>query len=515
MTEARRLVYWVLIVAAVSAAAGRLLSSQLLFEPSIHKDESDPKDTRRAWPQVRPRPMPTFGSNDRSRWATIRSLVDEGTFVVGRRDRTMIVATAVLPLGQFHPIQASMTARGGYEFRTKKGDSGIIFEDGWQSIDKVLHPTRLEFTSSKPPLLSTLLAGLYWLLKMLFGWTLAQNPGAVVRTILFVVNIIPFGIYLGVIARLVERRGTTDWGRFFVLAAAGFATMMTPFQITLNNHTIATYCVLFAVASVLSIWNQRHMTTRQPGWRSFAGAGLFSAFAACNELPALALAAALFLVLLAHYPGRTMLFFLPPALALAAAFYGANFLAVGQWQVAYGEVNGPWYQYEGSHWRQPNYGEIRPGIDFARFKETKLQYAFHVLFGHHGWFSLTPIWILALAGIVLGCRRRGDTDNGYPWFLAPMVLGISLVVIVFYVVLRNEGNYGGWTLGPRWLMWLTPMWLLFLLPIADRLAASRIGRFMALGCLAVSIASNHYSTWNPWRHPWIYDLMIACGWPGY
>jgi hypothetical protein len=33
--------------------------------------------------------------------------------------------------------------------------------------------------------------------------------------------------------------------------------------------------------------------------------------------------------------------------------------------------------------------------------------------------------------------------------------------------------------------------------------------------LAVSIFSASYSLWNPWRHPWIYDLMNARGWIPY
>src|SRR5207244_4211483 len=124
-------------------------------------------------------------------------------------------------------------------------------------IDKVLHPSKLEYYSSKPPLLSVLVAGLYALLKTLLGWTLVSHPFAVVRTNLFIVNLIPFWIYLVCIARMVERHGTTDWGRFFVLAAAAFGTLVTPFQITFNNHTVGTYCVLFALACVLDIWNQR------------------------------------------------------------------------------------------------------------------------------------------------------------------------------------------------------------------------------------------------------------------
>ena len=91
MNHPRRLVYGILIVTALAAAAGRILSTQLLFEPSLFRDEKDPSDRRKTWPKSRPQPMPTFGSNDRSRWATVRNLVDQGTYVIGRRDRRMIL----------------------------------------------------------------------------------------------------------------------------------------------------------------------------------------------------------------------------------------------------------------------------------------------------------------------------------------------------------------------------------------------------------------------------------------
>ena len=93
--------------------------------------------------------------------------MDDGTYVIGRRD------------------PADITEKNKY------GDTGIIFEDGWGSVDKVLNPQTQEFYSSKPPLLSTVLAGEYWVLQRLFGWTLSDHPWEVVRTILFTVNWLP------------------------------------------------------------------------------------------------------------------------------------------------------------------------------------------------------------------------------------------------------------------------------------------------------------------------------------
>jgi hypothetical protein len=524
MNASRRLIHGILVTVAVGSAVGRILSAQLVLEPSAHRDEKNAKDSRRVWPTTRPQPMPTFSSNDRSRWATVRSLVDEGTYVIGRRSRETILASAVACLGNHDPLAAAVTAQAGYFVRTKKSDRGIIFDDGWESVDKVLHPEKLEFYSSKPPLFSTLVAGLCWLLQILFGWTLANHPNAVVRTVLLLVNVLPFLLYLQQLSRLVDEFGRTDWGKCFVMAAAGFATLVSPFLITLNNHTVATYCVLFTLVSVVEIWRR---APRQWGgcaeqanaspWQHHAAAGFFASFAVCNELPALSLAAFVFLLLLLWSTKRTLIFFLAAAALPAAGFFLTNYAAVGQLRPAYSEFGSPWYEYEGSHWRKPPPGYTRTGIDFAR--ESRGTYVLHMLVGHHGLLSLTPLWLLALGPMVAGLRDltkyrfAGSPNHGLPWFVAPLTLGLTVVVVGFYALSTN--NYGGFTVGLRWLMWLTPLWLLCLLPSADRLGTSRWGRALAHLCLGVSVLSANYSPWNPWRHPWLYDFMVSLGWPGY
>jgi hypothetical protein len=493
----RRRVYALLITVAAGAVAGRILAAELVNEPSVP----------RAWPATRPTPMPTFGSNDRSRWATVRALVDgdpangqpPGTFVIGRRDRKTTLISAVTPLGETNPLAAATLVVAAFHTRAKTSDRGIIFEDGWQSVDKVLHPTKLEFFSSKPPLLSVIMAGLYWLLQQLTGWTLATHPFAVVRTLLLVVNLLPLAIYLILLGRLVERYGRGDWGKVFVMACACFGTFLTTFAVTFNNHSIAAYCVVFALYPALKGLNGG----------CFILAGFFAAFTACCELPAAAFAFALFVILLLRAPGRTLLFFLPAAAVPVAAFLITNYLAVGQWRTVYSEFDDPasqaefaWYQYEGSHWRKPAAHEVKRGIDWAGKQETRGDYAFHVLVGHHGLFSLTPIWLLTLLGM---CRLRS--------LLAALTLFLSVVVVGFYLL--KSDNYGGWTSGLRWLIWLSPLWLLCMLPVSGWLSERRWGRGLAYLLLGFSVLSVSYPAWNPWRHPWIYRLMEAMGWPGY
>src|SRR5262245_13787322 len=75
---------------------------------------------------------PLHSPNDRSRFATIRALGDEGTYAIG-------------------VIEEDGTYRPG----------SIIAEPGWDTIDKIRRPDTLLAYSSKPPLLPTLLAGEY------------------------------------------------------------------------------------------------------------------------------------------------------------------------------------------------------------------------------------------------------------------------------------------------------------------------------------------------------------------
>lgn len=522
MTDTNQLRRWVcglIIVIAFGIACGRILSVQRVYEPAFP----------RAWPTIRPDSNAMFGSNDRARWATMRALVHDHTYVIGKRDRLPIRVSAVTMFAAADPLQAAVLAQAGYDIRTDVSNpsvhNGIIFkagfkEHGWATIDRVMDPATLEFHSSKPPLLSTLLAGIYWVFLHLFGWSLIDHPATVVRALLLLVNALPFAGYLWLLTQLAERWGKTDWGKLYTVAAGAFATTVTPFLITLNNHTLATFSVMLAWWSILCVWDKvsRHET---PPWRPFVSAGFFAAFAATNEMPALAFAAATLVLLTWWCPRQALTLAMPAAIIPAVAFFATNYIAMGQFKPAQSEFGSPWYEYEGSHWKPPPEGYTKTGIDWAKLQESRAQYAMHVLVGHHGLFSLTPIWLLALAGMIAGSwkvrslwrqalfRETGD----FPWFVQPLGLALLVVVVGFY--LFKSANYGGFTNGLRWLMWLTPIWLTCLMPSADRLAQSCWGRWLGGVLLAFSVFSVSYQLWNPWRHPWIFDLMIELGWKGY
>ncbi len=551
-------IFWILIVCSVAVVAGRAIT----VENHAAKGDS-----------------PFFSANDRSRWCTIRALGDEGVYEID-----------------------DVTQRG----------QAIH----WDTIDKVQHvgqDGKLHFYSSKPTLLPTMMAGVYKLVKSTTGKNLTDDTMFVVRTMLVLVSVLPWAVYLFFMAKMINSIPVRDWSRYYVLACAGFGTYLSTFTNTLTNHLPAATSVIIALYFLSKIWRERPVvvteqipdsSTGQRGssWSSFFVCGLFAAFAAANELPAFGFLALVGLLCFVKSPGKTILTFTPAAVLVAVGFFGTNYLAHQQFKLPYmhrgdgavvASVKGDfesqlnrnrlpdeirqaaadlydfkvpvvtkgawpsspenetrwvvrdkvsetqmsvvrvvwdepelsdddeptaryeirawdnWYDYPGSYWLTEN-EENKSMVD--RGQDSVELYAFHVLFGHHGIFSLTPIWILSLAGmlsLLFGAKLAGRFRMQWLGFLGVV---ISIVVVGFYLQRpAMDRNYGGVTSALRWLFWLAPIWLVSMLPVVDWLASSKAGRFLCYLLLGLSVASALYSMNNPWVHPWLYEIWEFTG----
>ena len=131
----------------------------------------------------------------------------------------------------------------------------------------------------------------------------------------------------------------------------------------------------------------------------------------------------------------------------------------------------------------------------------------HTLVGHHGIFSLTPIWLLSVVGLgfwlaaATGANWPAESSCSRSWFTA------------FYLAQPPiHRNYGGTTSGLRWMFWFAPLWLVALLPAADWCGQRGWRRGLALVLLGLSVLSASYPTWNPWTHPWILNFLVDGGW---
>jgi hypothetical protein len=454
----RRSVYLLLITLATGAMLGRILSVDSINMRGVEQQLKDAGKTD--WHRSRP----FLSANDRSRWATVRALVEHGTYAI----------------------------------------DDVISDRGWDTIDMVKHvgaDGQEHLYSSKPPLLATLMAGPYWVIYHVTGATLKDHPYLIGRGLLVLFTVLPLLAYFFVLTDLADRFGTTDWGRIFMIAAATGGTFLTTFAVSVNNHVIGAACAAIALWAFLRIVYEGR---RERRW--FVLCGLFAALTAANELPALAFLALLGLALIIRAPRPTFAAFLPAALLIVVAHFATNYLAHGTLREPYAHWD-DWYFYSyelggktrESYWKNPQ------GID--RGEPSVTTYAFHTLIGHHGIFSLTPIWLLSVTGLGMWLARRDRRE------LALGIVALSLVVYGFYLAqMPIHRNYGGMTSGLRWMFWFAPLWLLALLPAADWCSRTRLRRGLALLLLGLSVLSATYPTWNPWTHPWILNFMLDQGW---
>ena len=159
-----------------------------------------------------------------------------------------------------------------------------------------------------------------------------------------------------------------------------------------------------------------------------------------------------------------------------------------------------WYDYEVNG--RPSYwlpGSAR-GVDLG--EPSRLQYFMHMTVGHHGIFSLTPIWIFSLLGIAVAWR-----DPEPIWRqLAYVLLTLTIVLLVFYTMRPlADRNYGGVASGFRWFFWLTPLFLLMLIPAWKIIRKSMLLISLWGICLLISVYSGLNSFLNPWQHPWYFS----------
>ncbi|MHC2071149.1 hypothetical protein ACYFX5_27060 [Bremerella sp. T1] len=515
-TDADRLrwaIYWILIAVCLGNAVGRIFA--VTAEHNRH---------------------PFLSANDRSRWATVRSLVDHQTFAIDE----------------------------------------VIKDRYWDSIDKVYHlgpDGKYHYYSSKPPLMACVLAGEYWLIKNTVGIEISEHPYYVGRVILIVTNgLLLLGLLWPTIW-IVERYARSDFAKIGIVATVALGTFLTTYAVTINNHLLAATSVAIALYCGLRVWCDGRGDARY-----LIGAGFFAACAAVNDLPAFSFFALLGLAMLIKRPMPTLLLGVPAAAVILGASLVTNYVAHQSWRPPYahrsdGEVLGTleeklhgafdrneipepltqvlaghgielsdqaevitrdsgnrwvildsgidrryaiqrtensievrdwdnWYDYDTSYWKTG----VKKGVDVG--EKSIGRYAFHVVLGHHGILSLTPVWLLSILGIGLWLSEKGAFRQ-----VAVFVLVLTLVCVLFYIFRPlKDRNYGGMTSGFRWAFWLIPMWLTAMIPVLDRWKNWAWGQRIFAALLLFSAVSASYSALNPWVHPWIYTYMGYLGW---
>lgn len=420
---------------------------------------------------------PLQSANDRSRWCSVWSLVERGTWQIDEIDAV----------------------------------------SHWSTIDKVRYRRSADdpwhFYSSKPPLLSLLAAAVYAGVKAVTGWGLFGHTAIVSRLVLLPLNIVPFWLMLISLCRTLQRLDLHSSARCLILLTAGCGSLLNPYLTTLNNHTPAAATAMFSLAAAVRIL--------QGGNRlDFAVLGFCSSLTACFELPAAQLTVLAALLAVTYSRKLTLQAFLPVAVLPVILFFAANYSVVGSFKPFYATYGSETYRYihNGipSYWMEPR--------DLDASLESLPVYLFHCLLGHHGLLSHMPILLLSVAGCGLACMQLSQAvqplrcPTQFPvarqrqaatTLLTSVAAVTTLVTLSFYLTRTENYNYGGNSVALRWMLWLSPFWWLAMVPV---LRHSGRRTFALAGVLLLaSMLTTQWSMLRPWKPSWLYEQMEARG----
>jgi len=252
--------------------------------------------------------VPFLSANDRSRWAAIAALTQEGRWEI---DSVV-------------------------EILDSKGKSKL-----WNTIDMVRHQGadgQEHSYSSKPPLLTLMLAAVTKPVMMAtYAWrgkTLTEDPFLVCRIVLILVNLIPLALWWCWLHRWLESHVPRPWTRHVVLSLAIWGTFLTTFVVTLNNHLHGAIFFSISLALAWQILRAAQSQMRAP-WNTWLSLGIAAALCVACELPAMAWAAAIGAIVFLADPKRMLIGFGIGSASIATAFLLTNLWAHGDWRPPY------------------------------------------------------------------------------------------------------------------------------------------------------------------------------------
>jgi hypothetical protein len=249
------------------------------------------------------------------------------------------------------------------------------------------------------------------------------------------------------------------------LIAAGFAYLGTAYATAINNHSVG---AAFQVMGFYYAFRAR--TDVRPLLRHWILAGLILGLLPALDLPSLAFTALTGLYLLTKDWKRALLVFAPAVIPGIVAQFLLAHKATGSWLPAYADST--LKSYAGNLFRS-----ARSGIEALR--EPKTKYTFNMLLGHHGVFSMTPLFFF---GIYEAVRRFVKRE---PYRREILVWMGTFAAFLYFYITRTT-NYGGWCVGMRWLIPIMP-WLLMLFALwLDRTTLTRVKQIAVVGAFLVS-----------------------------
>jgi hypothetical protein len=365
---------------------------------------------------------PTVAHNDASRLATIESLVDFHTFII---DNSRFVWT----------------------------------------IDKYLYQGH--FYSDKPPILSIYGSFFYALLKIVgISFSNRYSLTIFLLTILVVGGATAIGmVYFYKTLKFLEIQ--ENWIDV-LLIIAGSGTLLLPYSTVFNNHVVSASLLIAGFYYLLRVKESIRYSLLSGMLITLAGSIDVVAF---SFIPFLA-------VSLFNKPLKSKIVFSLACALVLVIYCQLNLYTSGSLRPP--SMNQSLWEYPGSAFDRTNLSGLAYHSDFSAL----LNYAFHMIVGHRGLISYTPILVFSIFGFVKIFQNK---ELKYRQEYLLIFLASSTYVLMY--ILRSN-NYSGSAYGVRWYANLMFLLCLPLAQISENIKSSKMLKqaFMLVGCMSIIIS---------------------------
>ena len=276
--------------------------------------------------------------------------------------------------------------------------------------------------SNKPPSLSIIGSGIYFVLKNIFGLTFQKNESLTVYLLtLLVIGLSTSWLATKFYTSLEIHKNIQHNIRVLATLALTTGTILTSFSVTFNNHTVAAALIFAAFSDAMA-------------QKSFK-AGMWVSLAMCIDVVPGALFIPVLALFLFYERGRNgLLKYFTSVFIGGILFVSLNLLIAG-------------------HPLPPKL--IAGGIDHSSQYESVVQhvplpknwlYPFQCLFGWHGFFSVSPVLIIGAIGLVLAIKKKEPLKRRNTIFIGSGVL-VMLLGYAFFcrfsrgMVVRHPLSY--------------------------------------------------------------------------
>ena len=386
--------------------------------------------------------------NSASRYATIESLVEKGTFIID--------------------------------------DSAFI-----DTNDKIY--INNHFYSDKPPILSFLTSGIYLVLYYVFGISFKNNLALVTYIITLLTSGLTTILMLFFFYKSLEFLKVEEKYQHILVLTLGLATLIFPYTLVFNNHIIVAN--LSFIIFYFIIKNKFEILKEYEYYLIGLLAGLIFAIDLVTGGTFLVLFSLYFLINLFKKSIIKLAYYIVGIIIPIFLYLYFNIL-IGGTILPFSLVP-EFFDYPGSDFTKDNL----TGVASHDSLSSLLIYSFHVLFGYRGLFSYSPILLISFYFLI-----KLSANKKYLFFKEALLVLIGMSTVVLFYIFKSN-NYGGYAYGMRWFVAFTPLLFFFtVFYFKDKLTSKKLKFCLLLVLISFFVAL--VGVYNPWADSFGYPFFL-------